>query len=101
MEGIKLSRDSSMSVQRLKIIIYYRTCAVCSFKRFAYSNGFAAVFVFSFNNSTYQNLCALALGVSPLPRILWAVGGSSLGFTVDALVYEWGVAPCVPAWWPC
>ncbi len=36
LEGIKLSRDSSMSVQRLTIIIYYRTRAVCSFKRFAF-----------------------------------------------------------------
>ncbi len=52
-----------MSVQRLTVITYYRTCAVCSF-----------------NISVYQNWCALALGVSPLPRVLWAVGGAFPGF---------------------
>ena len=76
----KLSRDSGMSVQRLTILIYYRTCAACSFQRFAYSIGIAAIlFFFSANNSAYQIWCALALGVSPLPRVLWAVGGAFPG----------------------
>ena len=68
-----------MSVQRLTILIYYRTCAAGSFKRFAYSIGIAAILFFSANNSAYQIWCALALGVSPLPRILWAVGGAFPG----------------------
>jgi hypothetical protein len=70
LEGIKLSRDSSMSVQRLTIIIYYQTCAVCSFKGFLLIN----------------TQCALALDVSPPPPIPPGLsGGSSLFLSVGVL----------------
>ncbi len=82
MEGIKLSRDSSMSVQRLTIIIYYRTCLF-----------------FPLKDLIINNQCALALDVFPPPPTPPGLsGGSSLFLFVGVWVYEWGVAPCVPTW---
>jgi hypothetical protein len=76
-----------MSVQRLTILIYYRTCAAGSFKRFAYSIGIAAIFFFFFLPITPL----IKFGVlwpwvfPPSPAFSGLSGGPSLGLTVDAL----------------
>ncbi len=56
-----------MNVQRRTMVFYW---------------ALAAVFVFTFKNSAYQNQCALALGASFLPHNPWDVGGAFPGCEV-------------------
>jgi hypothetical protein len=79
------SRDSSMSVQRLTILIQYRTCAACSFKRFAYSIGFAAILFFPSIIPLIKIDVLWPWVFPPSPAFSGLSGGPSLGLTVDAL----------------